>query len=188
MLSAFFASVSSVFLAEIGDKTQLLTLCLAARFTQKYAIMLGMAVATLVNHALSAWFGVWLHDWLSGNTLLWLTGIAFIAVGLWLLLPDKEEDCDQRVGYGAFITTLVLFFLAEIGDKTQIATVLLGARYQSVLTVTAGSTLGLLLANIPVIYLGEKLLRRIPMQHIRISACVVFCVLGALTLWQIWGG
>ncbi|MDO5686482.1 MAG: TMEM165/GDT1 family protein [Neisseria sp.] len=188
MLSVFSVSFGSVFLAEIGDKTQLLTLFLAARFAQKYAIMIGMVLATLLNHALSAWFGAWLHRFVSGDGMLWITGIAFIAVGLWLLLPDKDDNDEQKLRYGALLTTFTLFFLAEIGDKTQIATVLLAARYDSIWTVTAGSTAGLLAANIPVIYLGEKILRRLPMNKIRLAACVAFCLIGLLALLKILTG
>ena len=113
----------------------------------------------------------------------WIVGISFIAVGLWLLLPDKDGGEDSKwLRYGAFGATLVLFFLAEIGDKTQIATVLLAAKYQEMFWVLAGSTLGLMLANVPVVYLGEKLMRRIPARAVRIAACVLFCIMGVLTL------
>ena len=182
-MEAFLSSTLAVAIAEIGDKTQLLALFLAARFAQKNAIIAGIFVATLLNHFVSAVFGVWVAQWVSPEMMKWIVGISFIAVGLWLLLPDKDDDEDSKwLRYGAFGATLVLFFLAEIGDKTQIATILLAAKYQEMFWVLAGSTLGLMLANVPVVYLGEKLMRRIPARAVRIAACVLFCIMGALTL------
>lgn len=182
-MEAFFASLSSVAIAEIGDKTQLLTLFLAARFAQKNAIILGIIVATVLNHAFSAILGVWASNHLSESLMAWIVGISFIVVGLWLLVPDKEDEEDTKwVKHGAFVATLVLFFIAEIGDKTQIATVLLAAKYQSFWAVILGSTLGLLVANVPVVYLGEWLMKKIPFKAVRIGACVLFCILGAVTL------
>ena len=182
-MEAFFSSTVGVLIAEIGDKTQLLTLFLAARFAQKHAIILGIFVATLFNHAVSAYFGVWLTQTVSPAMLQWLVGGSFIAVGLWLLLPDKDENPDSRwLKYGAFGATVLLFFMAEIGDKTQIATVLLAAKYQEMFWVICGSVLGLMLANVPVVYLGQMLMKKIPAKAVRISACILFCVLGAITL------
>ena len=169
-MEAFLSSTLAVAIAEIGDKTQLLALFLAARFAQKNAIIAGIFVATLLNHFVSAVFGVWVAQWVSPEMMKWIVGISFIAVGLWLLLPDKDDDEDSKwLRYGAFGATLVLFFLAEIGDKTQI-------------WVVAGSTLGLMLANVPVVYLGEKLIRKIPAKAVRIAACLLFCVMGVMTL------
>ena len=182
-MSALLASTLAVAIAEIGDKTQLLTLFLAARFAQKYAIVAGILVATLLNHAISAWLGVALAGWLSPELMKWLVGISFIAVGLWVLIPDKEDEEDTRwLKYGAFAATTVLFFLAEIGDKTQIATVLLAAKYQDVFWVVVGSTLGMLAANVPVAFLGAWLMQRLPLRPVRVAACVLFCALGVLTL------
>ena len=182
-MEAFFSSTLAVAIAEIGDKTQLLALFLAARFAQKNAIIAGIFVATLLNHFVSAILGVWIAQWISPEMMKWIVGISFIAVGLWLLLPDKDGGEDSKwLRYGAFGATLVLFFLAEIGDKTQIATILLAAKYQEMFWVLAGSTLGLMLANVPVVYLGEKLMRRIPARAVRIAACVLFCIMGVLTL------
>lgn len=178
MLDAFFSSLVLIFLSEMGDKTQLLALFLAARFRQKYAIVLGILVATVANHIVSAWLGVWLNRLIENGILIWITGIAFIVVGLWLLIPDKDEEKQQNIRYGAFLTTLILFFLAEIGDKTQIATVILAVNYNSVLMVVLGSTIGLLLANAPVIWLGEKLMQKIPIKAVHIAACVLFCLTG----------
>ena len=183
-MEAFFSSTVGVLIAEIGDKTQLLTLFLAARFAQKHAIILGIFVATLFNHAVSAYFGVWLTQTVSPAMLQWLVGGSFIAVGLWLLIPDKDDDDDSSpwLKYGAFVATFVLFFLAEIGDKTQIATVLLAAKYQDLFWVVMGSILGLMLANVPVVYLGEQVMRRVPARLMRWAPCALFCVLGVMTL------
>lgn len=186
-MHAFLSSVFPVLFSEIGDKTQLLTLFLAARFAQKYAIIAGMLVATLLNHVVSAWFGVALAAWATLQIMSWIVGVSFIIVGLWLLKPDKDDDIDSRyVRYGAFGATLLLFFIAEIGDKTQIATILLAARYHNIVDVVAGSTLGILLANVPVIFFGAWLMNKLPLKTIRIGACVLFCLLGVLTLLHVW--
>ena len=182
-MEAFFSSTLAVVIAEIGDKTQLLALFLAARFAQKNAIIAGIFVATLFNHLLSALLGAWLAQSISPEIMKWIVSASFILVGLWLLIPDKDEEANNSwLKYGAFSATLILFFLAEIGDKTQIATVLLAAKYQEMFWVVCGSTLGLLIANVPVVYLGDKLTAKIPAKAIRIAACVVFCLLGILTL------
>lgn len=184
-MDAFISSTLAVALAEIGDKTQLLALFLAARFAQKYAIVAGILLATLLNHALSAWLGVWLAQWLSPAMMVWIVGLSFIGVGLWLLKPDPDDDVDGRyMHYGAFVATTVLFFLAEIGDKTQIATVLLAAKYHDMVMVVAGSTLGMLLANVPVVFMGGWLMGRLPFKAVRIGACVLFCAMGLFTLWR----
>ena len=182
-MKALFSSTFSVFIAEIGDKTQLLTLFLAARFAQKNAIIAGIFAATLLNHAVSAWLGVWLAGYVSHETIKWLVGGSFIAVGLWLLIPDKDEGGENAhyLKYGAFAATLALFFLAEIGDKTQVATVLLAAKYQDLAVVLIGSVLGLMLANVPVAYLGAEIVRKIPATAVRRNACLLFCITGALT-------
>lgn len=180
---SFFSSTLAVAIAEIGDKTQLLALFLAARFAQKSAIISGIFVATLLNHFVSAVLGVWIAEWVAPEIMKWIVGLSFIAVGLWLLLSDKNDESGGRwLRYGAFGATLILFFLAEVGDKTQIATVLLAAKYQSMFWVVVGSTLGLMLASVPVVYLGEILMKKIPVAAVRIVACVLFCILGLLTL------
>lgn len=190
-MEAFLSSTFGVFIAEIGDKTQLFTLFLAARFAQKNAVIAGIFAATLLNHLVSAWLGVWLAASVSPVLVKWIVGLSFIAVGLWLLKPDKDDDGDNGGGgrwlkYGAFAATLVLFFLAEIGDKTQIATVLLAARYNDLAWVVSGSVLGLMLANVPVAYLGEKIMAKVPAaavrRAVRRAACLLFCLLGVLTL------
>lgn len=184
-MEAFLSSTFGVFIAEIGDKTQLLTLFLAARFAQKNAVIAGIFAATLLNHLVSAWLGVWLAASVSPVLVKWIVGLSFIAVGLWLLKSDKDDDGDNGgrwLKYGAFAATLVLFFLAEIGDKTQIATVLLAARYNDLAWVVSGSVLGLMLANVPVAYLGEKIMAKVPAAAVRRAACLLFCLLGVLTL------
>lgn len=183
-MEAFLSSTLGVFISEIGDKTQLLTLFLAARFAQKNAIILGIFVATLLNHAVSAFLGVWLAQAISPEVMKWVVGASFILVGLWLLIPDKDDDDDSNgwLKYGAFMATVVLFFLAEIGDKTQVATVVLAAKYHSLFWVVSGSVLGLMLANVPVAYWGERIMKKIPATAVRIAACALFCVLGVVTL------
>lgn len=185
MIHAFLSSVVPVALAEIGDKTQLLTLFLATRFARKYAIIAGMLCATLLNHVVSAWFGVEVARFFTPQLMGWVVGISFLVVGLWLLKPDKDDGVDTRfMRYGPFVATSVLFFLAEVGDKTQIATILLAAQYRDLFSVVMGSTAGLLLANVPVIFFGNWLMHRLPLNRIRIGACILFCLLGIATLIQ----
>ncbi|MGF6148430.1 Uncharacterized protein family UPF0016 [Kingella potus] len=183
-MDAFSASLLGVFVAEIGDKTQLLTLFLAARFANRNAVAAGILAATLLNHLFSAFFGVWLAAHVPPAAVKWAVGLSFVAVGLWLLLPDKDGGGGNAryLRYGAFAATAVLFFLAEIGDKTQIATVLLAARYHDWLWVTAGSTFGMMAANLPAAYWGGKILTKIPARAVRLAACLLFCLLGVLTL------
>jgi len=185
-MEALLSSTALVALAEIGDKTQLLALVLAARFRKPLPIVLGILFATLANHALAALLGATAAAWLSGPWFKTAVAIGFIAMGLWTLIPDKlDEDDAPRPRYGAFLTTLVAFFLVEIGDKTQIATIALGARYASVLAVTAGTTLGMLLANVPVVLLGEALIKRVPLKAVRIAAALLFVAMG---LWLLASG
>ncbi|ASP37527.1 hypothetical protein CHH28_02045 [Bacterioplanes sanyensis] len=182
-MDAFVTSTLTVTLAEMGDKTQLLSLLLAARFRNKAAIVMGIFVATILNHAASAWLGSWLATWLHGQWASWLLAGSFIALGLWLLIPDKDEDVAQRFDqWGAFLVTTGLFFIAEIGDKTQVATVLLAAQFQQIVWVTVGSTLGMMLANVPVIYLGQALLQRLPMAWLQRIASVLFIAVGVWVL------
>jgi Ca2+/H+ antiporter, TMEM165/GDT1 family len=179
-MDALLASTSAVAIAEIGDKTQLLSLFLASRFTQRNAIIAGILFATLLNHALSAWLGAWIAQWIPHAWLPWILGLSFIAVGLWVLIPDEEGEDDTGVlRYGAFIATCVLFFIAEIGDKTQIATVILAARFEdATLWVIIGTTLGMMLANVPVVYAGNWLLQRLPLPWARRGACMLLAGLG----------
>ncbi|EAQ64926.1 putative membrane protein [Marinomonas sp. MED121] len=182
-MQALIASLSSVTLAEIGDKTQLLTLFLATRFASKNAIIMAILIATLINHGISAYFGLWLSSLLPSKGQTWLIGLSFIAVGFWLLIPDKEDEDENKLfKYGAFITSFILFSLAEIGDKTQVATVILGANFPQTLQVVIGSTLGMLLANLPMIYAGNYLMQRINLDKSRRLACGLFLLLGVATI------
>lgn len=183
-MDAFFTSTSVVALAEMGDKTQLLTLLLATRFANRFAIISAILIATLLNHGISAWFGHALMDWIPANVMQWTVGLSFIAVGLWILIPDKLEDEDNNATLkkGAFIATLLLFSVAELGDKTQIATVILAAKYQDLLMVVLGTTLGMMIANVPVAYMGQWLVNKIPLSLIRSVCCVIFLSIGVMTL------
>lgn len=182
-MEALLSSFTAVAIAEIGDKTQLLSLFLAARFRNKTAIIAGILVATLLNHAASAWLGVWVAQFIPAAWGPWLLGGSFIVVALWLLIPDKDDSEDTAVlKYGAFVASCILFFLAEIGDKTQIATVILAAAFQdAVWMVIWGTTLGMLAANVPVVYLGSWLLQKISLDWARRAACAVFMLLGVIT-------
>lgn len=185
-MDAFLASTLAVFIAEIGDKTQLLSLFLISRFTQRTPIILGILVATLLNHALSAWLGAWIANWLPEAWLPWILTVSFVAIGLWLLIPDKDDSEDTGfLGLGAFTATAILFFLAEIGDKTQVATVVLAARFSETWWVIVGTTVGMLAANVPVIMAGKWLMERLPLTMARIGASVLFLVLAVVTLWSV---
>jgi putative Ca2+/H+ antiporter (TMEM165/GDT1 family) len=182
--SPFIASTLAVTLAEIGDKTQLLSLLLIARFRNRTAIIAGILLATLINHGLSAWGGLWLGQtmdtFFSSDTASWILVASFLLMAGWVLIPDKEDDGTSEYGqWGAFIATTLLFFLAEIGDKTQVATVLLAAEFQDVLWVTAGTTLGMMLANVPVILWGNALMQRLPLTLARYITCAIFLALAA---------
>jgi Ca2+/H+ antiporter, TMEM165/GDT1 family len=184
MLEALTVSTSVVFLGEMGDKTQLLSLLLAARFRKPVPIVLGILVATLANHAAASFFGDWLTRWLAADSLRWILGVSFLAVAAWMLVPDKVDDdsAGRLPRWGVFGVTLVAFFLAEMGDKTQIATVMLAARYQSVWIVTAGTTLGMMLANVPAVLFGDKVLQWVPLVWVHRLAALVFALLGLLVL------
>ncbi|MEI7875342.1 MAG: TMEM165/GDT1 family protein [Alphaproteobacteria bacterium] len=182
-MEALLTSTAVVAIAEIGDKTQLLAIVLAARFRKPLPIVLGILAATLLNHALAAGFGYLIAQWLTGRTFQIVLGAAFVAMAAWALIPDKEDEgAAQRSAGGVFLTTLVAFFLVEIGDKTQIATSLLAAKFQSVALVTVGTTAGMMLANVPAVFLGEVVTRIVPMKVVRTAAAVVFGVIG---LWII---
>jgi Ca2+/H+ antiporter, TMEM165/GDT1 family len=180
---AFLVSTGLVALAEIGDKTQLLALMLAARFQRPWPIVAGILVATLANHAGAGIAGSLLGGFLGGGRLRWGVGLCFLAMAVWALIPDKYE-ADQRAlsRGGAFVTTVVVFFLAEIGDKTQIATIGLAARFEQLYAVVIGTTLGMMLANIPAIILGDRLAGRLPLRAIRYTAALVFAALGIATI------
>lgn len=185
MLEALVWSAAVVALGEMGDKTQLLALVLAARFRRPWPIVLGIAVATLVNHALAAAFGRLIALWLGPDALRWAVGLGFLAMAAWVLVPDRADDdgapgAGQR--FGVFGTTVVAFFLAEMGDKTQLATVALAARFPQLGAVVVGTTLGLLLANAPVVWAGDALARKLPMTLVHGAAALLFAAMGVLAL------
>lgn len=183
-MEAFLVSTVVVALGEIGDKTQLLALMLAARLRKPVPIILGIAVATLFNHTLAGLAGAWVRGIVPAMYLRWLLALSFLMVALWALKPDKIGD-DARVSYshlGAFTVTVVAFFLAEIGDKTQIATVMLAARFNDLLAVVAGTTLGMLIADVPVVLIGKLAANKRPFKAVRIVAARLFALLAVLTL------
>lgn len=183
-VEAFLFSTFSVSLAEIGDKTQLLAFLLISKFRKPWPIIWGILVATLANHAVAAWLGAYAADWLQGEWLNWIVALSFIAVGLWILIPDKVDDEENSPyeKYGAFVATTILFFIAEIGDKTQVATVILGAQFEALFWVIVGTTAGMMLANVPVVAIGHLAVEKLPLKWIRIIASSAFIILG---LWVI---
>ncbi|MDD2545849.1 MAG: TMEM165/GDT1 family protein [Burkholderiaceae bacterium] len=183
-MEAFFVSTAIVALAEIGDKTQLLSLVLAARFRKPWPIVLGIFVATLANHALAGAVGAWVTTVLGPDVLRWVLGLSFIAMAAWMLIPDKLDDDDTASAprFGVFGTTLIAFFLAEMGDKTQVATVMLAAQYNAYLWVVAGTTLGMMLANAPVVWLGERITRLLPIRVVHVVSAIIFLGLGLVAL------
>lgn len=182
-MEAFFVSAGLVAIAEIGDKTQLLAMILATRYRKPVPIILGILVATLANHALAAWAGAAVAGWLGPQAMRWILGGLFLAMAVWCLVPDKaDEGPSATSAAGAFIATTIAFFVVEIGDKTQIATVALAARFQSLLLVTAGTTVGMMLANVPAVLFGDVLARVMPLQVVRAAAAGSFVVLGVLAL------
>jgi putative Ca2+/H+ antiporter (TMEM165/GDT1 family) len=182
-LEPFLISAGVVAIAEIGDKTQLLAMVLAARFRKPVPIILGILVATILNHAAAAGLGVLIAQWLEGRWFQALVGAAFIAMAAWALIPDKEdEEAAAKSHGGVFLTTLVAFFLVEIGDKTQIATSLLAARFENLTLVTAGTTLGMMLANVPAVFLGEAATKVVPLNVVRIVAAGIFGLIGLWVL------
>jgi putative Ca2+/H+ antiporter (TMEM165/GDT1 family) len=183
-MEAFLVSTGIVALAEMGDKTQLLALILAARFKKPWPIVAGILVATLVNHALAGAAGAWVTTLIGPQMLRWILGVSFLAMAAWMLVPDKmDADEDEKPPrYGVFFTTVLVFFLAEMGDKTQIATVMLAARYDAIVSVVAGTTLGMMLANAPVVWLGERVTRLVPLRVVHIISAIIFAGLGLLAL------
>lgn len=166
----------------MGDKTQLLSFVLAGRFKRPWPILAGILCATLANHFLAGWVGVWLASLVSPQTLKWIVAIAFFAFGLWALVPDKLEQTRTTTARSVFITTLVVFFFVEMGDKTQLATVALAARYEQLVAVVLGTTAGMMIANAPAVWLGEALAQKVNMKAMRWIAATLFIVLGVLTL------
>lgn len=186
-MEAFLVSTAVVTLAEMGDKTQLLAFLLAARFKKPIPIILGILVATVLNHALAGVLGLWITETLSPQWLRWLLGLSFIGMAIWTLIPDKIEDSEMGLTrrWGVFGATLVTFFLAEMGDKTQIATVALAANYAAPIVVVLGTTLGMLIADVPAVFVGDKFAARIPMRLVHGVAAAIFAVLGVLTLFGV---
>ena len=182
-MEAFFVSTGVVALAEVGDKTQLLSFLLAAKFRKPLPIVLAILAATLFNHAFAAAVGTWVTTLLGPHVLRWVLAASFFGMAVWTLIPDKldEEDANGP-RYGVFATTFITFFLAEMGDKTQIATMALAAQFHSFLSVVAGTTCGMMLANVPAVYCGDRLAGRIPVRLVHRIAAVVFVILGVATL------
>ena len=186
-MDALLFSTLAVAIAEIGDKTQLLALVLAARYRRPWPIVAGIVLATLLNHALAAWLGDVAGHWLDPRWLRWIVVASFLAVAAWALVPDRLDDdgAPKLPKYGPFVATAIAFFLVEIGDKTQIATVVLAARYDPLWQVVAGTTLGMAIANAPVVLLGAKFAGRLPLKAARFAAAALFAALG---LWVAWHG
>ncbi len=183
-MESLLVSTGVVALAEIGDKTQLLAFILAARFKKPLPIILGILVATIVNHGLAGALGAWITATLLPEVLRWVLGLSFIGMAVWTLIPDKIEEEETRIAkrFGVFGATLVTFFLAEMGDKTQIATVAMAAHYAAPLLVVIGTTLGMLIADVPAVFIGDKLANRIPMRLVHSIAAAIFALLGVATL------
>ncbi|HEX7129833.1 MAG TPA: TMEM165/GDT1 family protein [Rhodanobacteraceae bacterium] len=182
-MEIFLISLGAVALAEVGDKTQLLSLVLAAKYRKPWPICLGVLIATLVNHAMAAEVGAWLAHWLTPEVQHWLIGASFILVAIWALFPDKaEENPTGRNSHGVFVATVIAFFLAEMGDRTQIATAILAAQYHPLWEVVAGTTVGMLVANVPVVFLGARFAAKLPLRAARICASLLFAALGAWIL------
>lgn len=186
-METLLVSTSVVALAEIGDKTQLLAFILAARFKKPVPIILGIFAATIVNHGLAGALGAWITSVLSPEVLRWVVGLSFLGMAAWTLIPDKIEEEETQIAHrlGVFGATLVTFFLAEMGDKTQIATIAMAARYPDPVMVVAGTTLGMLIADVPAVFVGDKFARKIPMKLVHTIAAAIFAVLGLATLLRI---
>lgn len=188
MLTTLGISTAVVAIAEIGDKTQLLAIILAATYRQPLSILAGIFVATLLNHTAAAALGFMLGAWLEGPTFRTLLGLSFIIMAGWALIPDKEDGASSKDRGGVFLTTLVAFFLVEIGDKTQVATSLLAARFNDVALVATGTTFGMMLANAPAVFLGDAITRVAPLKAIRIGAALLFAVIGIWIIAAAWWG
>lgn len=182
-MEPFLVSTGIVALGEIGDKTQLLALLLAARFRRPVPIIVGILVATLLNHALAGLVGDMVARWFGPDVMRWVIGLSFLAMAGWMLVPDEIDDAEAGASrFGVFGTTVVAFFLAEMGDKTQIATVALAARYSELVQVVAGTTLGMMIANVPAVLLGDRAATTLPMKLVHAVSAAIFAVLGVLTL------
>lgn len=185
IMEAFLISTGLVALAEIGDKTQLLALLLTARFRKPWPIVWGILVATLANHALAGGVGLMVARWLTEDILRWVLGIGFLAMAVWMMIPDQLNDNPDTQGrWGVFGSTCVVFFLAEMGDKTQVATVALAAQFNAWFAVVAGTTLGMMISNAPAVWLGDRMAHRLPVRAIHLGAAALLAVLG---VWALWG-
>lgn len=185
-MEAFFISILAVTVGEIGDKTQLLALLLAARYRKPVPIILGIFVATLANHTLAGLLGHWVVSHISADILRWALGISFLAIAAWTLKPDEMDDQGLNEGrFGVFLLTCITFFFAEIGDKTQLATVALAAKYTNLLWVIAGTTIGMLIADVPAVLLGKVASPNFPFKYVRWFASLVFAVLGLIVLFAV---
>ena len=187
-MEAFVVSTCIVALAELGDKTQLLAFFLAAKLRRPTPIVLGIFVATLANHAIAGALGAWVTSVVPPETMRWILGFSFIGMAIWTLIPDRFEEGDAKLGnYSVFATTLIAFFLAEMGDKTQVATVALAVHYQALASVIAGTTLGMMIANVPAVLLGDRVAHRMPVKAVHAVTPFIFAALGVLTLLGIGG-
>lgn len=182
-MEAFLVSTSIVALAEIGDKTQLLAFLLAAKFRKPIPIILGILAATIANHAFAGVVGAWITSVVSPEVMRWILGLSFIGMAIWTLIPDQLDDDETKLArFGVFGTTLIAFFMAEMGDKTQVATIALAAQYQALISVIAGTTLGMMIANVPAVLLGDRIAHKMPVRLVHAVAAGIFALLGILTL------
>ncbi len=182
-MESFLVSTGIVALAEIGDKTQLLAFILAAKFRKPVPIIIGILLATIANHGFAGALGAWITSLVAPGTMRWVLGISFIGMAIWTLIPDKfDEDEAKLARFGVFGTTLIAFFLAEMGDKTQVATVALAAQYHAFLPVVMGTTLGMMIANVPAVLLGNTIADKMPVRLVHMIAAAIFAVLGVATL------
>ncbi|MEA5446375.1 TMEM165/GDT1 family protein [Gammaproteobacteria bacterium AB-CW1] len=186
MIEAFFLSLAAVSLAELGDRTQLLALLLAVKFRKPWAVLGGLAVASIGIHGLSAGVGMSLGQFVDDQILGWIVGALFVGMGIWVLIPEQvhTDDRPRETGRGAFITAMVTFFLMEIGDKTQLTSMAMAAHFETIIPVMMGATFAMLLVNAPVIWLGHKFADRIPMRTVRVLAALLFIAIGAWVLWE----
>lgn len=185
-MEAFLVSTGIVALSEMGDKTQLLALLLATQFRRPIPIVAGIFVATVINHLGAGAIGGWLTHVIGANGLRWILGLSFLGMAVWILIPDKLDDgAPSASRYGVFMTTVIAFFLAEMGDKTQIATIALAARFNDLFAVVAGTTLGMMIADVPAVWFGDWIMRRVPIRTVHVIAALIFAVLGMLTLFNV---
>lgn len=187
-MEALLVSTGVVALAEMGDKTQLLAFILAARFKKPLPIVAGIFVATVVNHGLAGALGGWITSVMNPNVLRWVLGLSFLAIACWTLIPDKIEEQETQIAhrFGIFGATLLTFFLAEMGDKTQIATIAMAVHYASPIAVVVGTTLGMLIADVPAVFIGDRLSTKIPMKLVHTIAASIFAVMGVLVIASAW--